>query len=461
MTEASPGASAGTGGSRAETTLRRGITGPLLYVFILGDVLGAGVYALVGEVAGEVGGAVWVPLLVALAMALLTASSYVELVTKHPRAGGAAIFAQRAYQKPLISFLVGYCMLAAGVTSAAGLALAFSGDYLGVFLDVPMVPAALVFLLVVALLNARGIKESLRANLVMTTVEVGGLVLVVVLAGIVLGRGDGDLGRVVEFNADTTPALAVLSAALLAFYSFVGFETSANVAEEVRDVRRVFPRAMFGALLTAGAVYVLVGIAVSVVLPPDQLAQSTGPLLEVVSAADAGVPSRMFSAIALVAVANGALLTMIMASRLAYGMANQGLLPGVLNSVLTHRRTPWVAIAATTVVAMALATTGSLATLAETVVLLLLVVFISTNLAVLVLRKEQVDHDYFRTPTVLPVLALVSCVVLLTQQSAATWARAGGLVAIGVVLYLVSRLGTRRSPAEEDPTAAAPAEHAG
>ncbi|MFJ7724191.1 APC family permease, partial [Rhodococcus erythropolis] len=258
-----------------KNVLTRAITGPLLFMFILGDVLGAGIYALVGVIAGEVGGAVWVPLLVALVMALLTATSYAELVTKYPRAGGAAVFAQRAYRKPLISFLVGFSMLAAGVTSAAGLALAFSGDYLKAFIDVPTVPAALVFLLLVGLLNARGIKESMRANVIMTVVEVTGLVLVVVLACIVLGRGDGTLSRVVEFDDSRSPALAVLAAALLAYYSFVGFETSANVAEEVKNVSKVYPRALFGALLTAGAAYVLVGLAVSVVLPADELAASS------------------------------------------------------------------------------------------------------------------------------------------------------------------------------------------
>ncbi|SFT90684.1 Amino acid permease [Geodermatophilus amargosae] len=288
---------------------------PLLYLFILGDVLGAGVYALVGEVAGEVGGAIWVPLLVALLLALLTAASYAELVTTYPRAGGSAVFAERVFRSPVVAFLVGFCMLAAGVTSAAGLALAFAGDYLGVFLDVPAAPAALVFLLAVALLNARGIQESLRANLVMTLVESSGLVLVVVLGAVVLSRGDGDLGRSVEFPPGVSAGTAVLSAALLAYYSFVGFETSANVAEEVRDVRRVYPRALFGALLTAGLVYVLVGIAAAVVLPPGDLAGSSGPLLEVVRAADAGIPDRLFSLVALIAVANGALLTMIMASR--------------------------------------------------------------------------------------------------------------------------------------------------
>ena len=198
------------------TALKRAISGKLLYVFILGDVLGAGIYALVGEIAGEVGGAIWVPMLVALLLALLTAASYAELVTKYPRAGGSAVFAERAFKRPVVSFLVGYCMLAAGVVSAAGLSLAFAGDYLSVFLDVPAVPAAIVFLLVVALVNARGIKESMRANLVMTVIEVSGLVLVVVLGAIVFGRGDGDVGRVVKFPVGVSAGSAVLAATILA-----------------------------------------------------------------------------------------------------------------------------------------------------------------------------------------------------------------------------------------------------
>ncbi len=424
----------------------------MLFVFILGDVLGAGIYALVGEIAGEVGGAIWLPMLVALLLALLTAASYAELVTKYPRAGGAAVFAQQAYGKPLVSFLVGFSMLAAGVTSAAGLALAFSGDYLGVFLDVPAVPAAVIFLLLIGLLNARGITESLRANLVMTVVEVSGLVVVIALAGLVLSRGDGTPSRVLEFTDETTPTLAVLGAALLAFYSFVGFETSANIAEEVEDVRRVYPRALLGAVTAAGVVYVLVGLAVSTVVPADALAQSTGPLLEVVTAADAGIPPWVFSLIALVAVANGALLTMIMASRLTFGMARDGLLPGALAKVLPGRKTPWTAIVGTTLVAMILCFTGSVAALAETVVLLLLFVFVSTNVAVLVLRSDRADTDHFRTPTALPVLALITCAVLLTQQSGATWLRAGLLLAVGVASYFVSRVLSNGNTTEQRST---------
>jgi amino acid transporter len=273
----------------------------------------------------------------------------------------------------------------------------------------------------------------------MTVIELSGLVLVVVLGAVVLGRGDGDLGRVTEFPAGVSVGSGVLAAALLAYYSFVGFETSANVAEEVRDVRRVYPRALFGALLVAGVVYVLVGLAASVVLAPEKLAGSSGPLLAVVRAADAGIPDELFGAVALVAVANGALLTMIMASRLVFGMAEQGLLPRPLARVLPGRRTPWVAIAVTTVVAMALTLTGDLATLADTVVLLLLLVFLSTNVAVLVLRRDRVAEDHFRVPSVIPALAVGSCLLLLWQQEAGTWLRAGILLAIGVLLHLLAQ----------------------
>ncbi|KAE8765968.1 APC family permease [Georgenia thermotolerans] len=423
----------------APSRLKQGITPALLFLFILGDVLGAGVYALVGELSQKSGGMIWAPLVLAMLMAMLTAASYAELVTKYPKAGGAAVFARRAFNRPIISFLVGFSMLAAGVTSAAGLAIAFAGDYLSTFLAVPTALAAPVFLVLLALLNARGIKESVRSNVVMTLIEVSGLVLVIVLVAVAVGGGQGEVGRLTEVPDGVGVGAAVLGGALLAFYSFVGFETSANVAEEVQDVRRAYPRALFGALSVAGIVYVAIGVGAAVIMPPEELSGSSSPLLDVLGATGIGVPPWAFSAIALVAVANGALLTMIMSSRLAYGMADEGLLPEPLTRVLPERRTPWVAIAVTTVVALALTLVGDLSVLAETVVLLLLVVFLSTNISVLVLRKDRVAHQHFRTPVVLPVLAIVSCVVLLAQQSLQVWAYGLLMLGVGVVLHLVTR----------------------
>ncbi|MFS2241178.1 MULTISPECIES: APC family permease [unclassified Microbacterium] len=419
--------------------LRRAISGPMLFAFILGDVLGAGIYALMGVLSESAGGMLWAPLIVALLLALLTAGSYAELVTKYPRAGGAAVFAERAFRSPLLSFLVGFSMLAAGVVSAAGLAIAFSGDYLATFIDVPVIPAAMVFLVLVGLLNARGIRESMGTNLVMTAIELSGLVIVIVVVAIYVGGGGGDLGRATELPEGVGVAGAVLGGAIVAYYSFVGFETSANVIEEVKRPSRVYPRALFGALVTAGVVYVLVGVASAAALPTDELQKSTGPLLAVVEATGVSVPSWLFSLIALIAVANGALLTMIMASRLAFGMAEQGLLPAPLGRVLPRRRTPWVAIASTTVVAMLLTLVGDLATLAETVVLLLLLVFISANVSVLVLRRDRVQHEHFRVWTFVPVLGVISCLVLLSQQRPIVWLFAAILLAVGVILWLSTR----------------------
>ncbi|KNY04087.1 APC family permease [Microbacterium sp. GCS4] len=430
----------------APERLRRAITGPLLFAFILGDVLGAGIYALMGVLSQEVGGMLWAPLLLALLLALLTAGSYAELVTKYPRAGGASVFAERAFRSPIVSFLVGFSMLAAGVTSAAGLALAFAGDYFATLVDLPAAPVAIAFLAVVAALNARGIRESMGANLVMTAIELSGLVIVVVVAAMLVTGGGGDVTRLTDAPEGTPVALAVLGGAVIAYYSFVGFETSANMIEEVKEPSRTYPRALFGALFTAGAVYILVGIASSVALPASELQDSSGPLLAVVEASGVSIPSWLFSLIALIAVANGALLTMIMVSRLAYGMAEQRLLPAALGRVLPNRKTPWVAILTTTLVAMGLTLIGDLATLAETVVLLLLVVFLSVNISVLALRRERVDHDHFRIWTVVPVLGIASCILLLTQQRGQVWLFGGILLAVGVVLYLVARWARRARP---------------
>ncbi|MFS0866276.1 APC family permease [Microbacterium sp. 179-B 1A2 NHS] len=436
----------------APSRLRRGITGPLLFAFILGDVLGAGIYALMGVLAAQVGGMLWAPLLAALLLALLTAGSYAELVTKYPRAGGAAVFAERAFRSPLVSFLVGFSMLAAGVVSAAGLAIAFAGDYLGTFIQLPVPLVAMVFLAILAALNARGIRESMGANLVMTVIELSGLVIVVVVVAMLLGGGGGEPGRVLELPEGSALGTAVLGGAIIAYYSFVGFETSANVIEEVRNPSRSYPRALFASLITAGAVYVLVGLASSIALPAEDLVDSSGPLLDVVAASGAGIPPWLFSAIALIAVANGALLTMIMASRLAYGMAEQGLLPSVLGRVLPKRKTPWVAIIATTLVAMALSLVGDLGLLAETVVLLLLFVFLSANVSVLVLRRDRVEHDHFRVWTFVPVLGIASCILLLTQQRGVVWLFGAILLAVGAVLFVVARATRSRRTAEPGST---------
>jgi amino acid transporter len=430
-------------------TLRRAITPKLLLLFIVGDVLGAGIYALVGQIGERTGGAMWVPLVLAFLLAAIVAASYAELATRFPRAGGSAVYTHEAFGSQALSFLVGFAMLAAGITSVAALSLAFAGDYLDVLVDVPQTPVAIAFVVLIGLVNARGIKESLAANVAMTMIELSGLVLIVVLGfGIVFG-GDGDPSRAITIDPPDASGgfaifLTLLSVAGLAFYSYVGFETSANVVEETTDPQRSYPRALFGGIAIAGIAYALVGVAVAMAVPADRLGSTSGPFLEVIRASSADFPEWIFSAIALVAVANGALLTSIMASRLTYGMADDGMLPRRLATVLPGRRTPVVAIASVTVAVIIMLRSGGLATLAETTVLLLLFVFIAVQASVLRLPPRD-DGDFYRAPRILPIVGIVMCLLLLTQQPFGNWVRAAIVMGIGGLAYLGQRALVARS----------------
>ncbi len=426
------------------TGLKRAIGTPLLFAFIVGDTLGAGIYTLVGTMSGDVGGVIWLPLLIALVVALLTAGTYAELITKYPHAGGAARYVDRAFGIPYLSFLVGFLMMAAGITTAAALANAFAGDYLSALIELPPAPTAVVFIGVLTLINLRGVRESLGANLVASIIEVSGLVIVIVLAAIVFAGGDGDPSRVLEFAPGVAPLQGAFAASVIAFFSFLGFEAAANMAEEVRNPSKSYPRALFGAIGTAAVVYLLIAIGAVIVVPPEVLAESTGPLLEVVAASGLPVPTWLFGLIALVAIANGALLFMVMASRVGYGLAEADLLPRAFGRVLPNRRTPWVSILVVAAVTMGLTFVGDVGTLAETTVLLLLLVFLAANVSVLVLKKDAVEHSHFRVPRIVPVLGIVACIVLLTQQTGMVWLGSAAYIAVGSVLFLIARAARAR-----------------
>lgn len=435
----------------AQPGLKRVLGTPLLFAFIVGDTLGAGIYTLVGTMATDVGGVIWLPLVIALVVALLTAGTYAELITKYPHAGGAARYADRAFGIPYLSFLVGFLMMASGITTAAALANAFAGDYLAALWDVPPIPVALAFIAILTLINLRGVKESLSANLVASVIEVTGLVIVIVLAAIVFGRGEGDPSRIFEFAPDVPPLEGAFAASIVAFFSFLGFEAAANMAEEVKDPSRSYPRALFGAIATAAVIYLLIALGAVVVVPPAELATSTGPLLEVVTASGLAVPGWLFSLIALVAIANGALLFMVMASRVGYGLAESGLLPRAFGRVLPKRRTPWVSILVVAGATMALTMVGDIGTLASTTVLLLLLVFLSANVSVLVLKKDRVAHRHFSVPRIVPVLAIIASIVLLTQQTGVVWLGTAAYVVIGTVLFFIARFGRKKEGAAVRP----------
>jgi APA family basic amino acid/polyamine antiporter len=432
----------------ADTALKPAITRTMLLFFIVGDILGGGIYALVGEVGDKVGGAFWTAFAAAGVVAAFTAASYAELVSKYPYAGGAALFVHRAFKRPLLTFLIAFAVMSSGVASAATLATAFGGDYLSEFVDLPTVLVGLAVIAVLSLINFRGIKESVSFNLGCTAIELGGLLLVAAIGAAFLLDGGGDPGRAFEFKDGDGPLLLVISGASLAFYALIGFEDSVNVAEETPDAPATFPRTLFLGLGIAGAAYLLVTVVASMAVPTDTLAGSDGPLLEVVQLGPLAVNTKVFSAIALFALVNGALINMVMASRLLYGMAEQDVVPRWFGQVHPQRRTPWAGVLFAGALAAVLVVVGDLETLADTTVLLLLLAFVGVHLSVLVLRRTPVDHEHFRAWTGFPVLGALSCLALIVQklvEDAVVFAYAGGLLAVGLVLWLFSSRASRRA----------------
>ena len=146
------------------------------------------------------------------------------------------------------------------------------------------------------------------------------------------------------------------------------------MAEECKDPTRHFPKVLLTGLVITGTIYVLVSISAITLVSPEQLGEGETPLLQVVQAGAPNFPVEIFGFITMFAVANSALINMLMASRLVYGMSREHVLPAVLGKVHPSRRTPYIAIGFTTLLAFGLITfVGEVPALGGTTALLLLV----------------------------------------------------------------------------------------
>jgi APA family basic amino acid/polyamine antiporter len=445
-----------------EPSLHR-VMGPwLLLLFIIGDILGTGIYALTGQVAKQVGGVVWLPFLVAFIVALITAFSYLELVTKYPRAAGAALYTHKAFGIHFITFIVAFAVMCSGITSASTASRAFAANLstafdLGLAGTYGVTLIGLVFMAIVAAVNFRGVGESVKINVLLTCVELTGLLIIIVIGLWAIGLGNGDVSRITQFATapDRTAFWSVIAATTLAFFAMVGFEDSVNMAEECKNPSSIFPKVLLTGLLITCAIYMLVSISSITLVPPEQLGEGETPLLKVVAAGAPNFPIWIFGFITMFAVANTALINMLMASRLVYGMSREHVLPPVLGKVHSGRRTPYIAIAFTTLLAFALITfVGTVPALGGTTALLLLCVFTIVNVTVLVLRKDKVEHSHFHTPTILPIIGALCCAFLVgpwTGRDPVQYKVAGILIGIGILLWVVNYLLNRavgQKPAE-------------
>ena len=452
-----------------EPDLKRVMGPKLLLLFIVGDILGAGVYAVTGDVALEVGGMAWLPFLVAFAVATLTAFSYLEMVTRFPQAAGAALYAHKAFGIHFVTFLVAFTVVCSGITSASTSSSLLAANLLaGLDATVGGMPTstsatvvvALGFMVVLALINLRGVGESVKFNVVLTLIEITALAIVIGIGFWAMATKGADAGQLVVFESATDRGMfaATTVATAIAFFAMVGFEDSVNMVEETRDPERIFPRVMLTGLGICVVIYMLVAVSVVMVLPLGDIQSvdgETGILIEVVRTGAPDLPvDEVFPVLTVFAVANTALINMLMASRLIYGMAKQDVLPRSLASVLPGRRTPWASIVFVTLVAFGLIFVvtqvmgeDTVEALGGTTALLLLGVFTLVNVSCLVLRRaHHVDHDHFRAPTVIPVLGAITCAFLVgpwTDRDTVQYQIGGGMLLLGVVLWLLTWLWNR------------------
>ncbi|QJY48112.1 APC family permease [Pseudonocardia broussonetiae] len=466
--------------------LKRSITAKQLYFYVVGDVLGSGIYVLIGLVAAAVGGAFWIAFLAGVAVATITGLAYAELVTKYPQAAGASLYVNKAFRSPVLTFFITICMLSANMAAVGSLASGFVRYFAGVVglsedAVVPTLIIALVFVALITLINLIGISESVVVNVVMTFIELSGLVIIMVIGLIALFSGIADPGVLTQFNADGgagSQVIAVVSGVSLAFFAMTGFENAANVAEETIDPSRAFPRALIGGMLTAGVVYVLVSLASALAVPIDTLAGNT--LLEVIRAGilpiSVGVMLVVFGIVAMIAISNTTLVTVVAQSRILYGMAREDVVPAVFAKVHPTRRSPYVALLFGAGIVGLLLLIGALIQLsgsdldivdrlATITVVFLLFIYALVIVACLKLRGQDETPDTYRANTPLLVLGIVGNLVVLVytvvdDPGSLLWV--AGLLAVGLLLFLAQRFTTGRrtrppgtghdSPAADAPT---------
>jgi len=395
-------------------TLKRSLTLPQLVLYGLGTTIGAGIYALIGELAGISGYLAPVSFLVASLIAGLTALSFAELSGRYPRCAGAALYVKEGFSIDRLSILVGLLVIAAGLVSASALVNGFVG-YLHEFIELDRLVIIFLVVLCLGFIAAWGIKESVTIAAAITVIEIGGLLLIIVVSVNGLEMDSARWGALLP-SFDTTSLGSIYAGSLLAFYAFIGFEDMVDVAEETVHAKRNLPIAIILTLGITTLLYMAIMITSVMTISPEVLATSEAPLA-LIYEYHTGEQAVIITIIGMFAIINGALIQMIMASRVFYGLSSRGQLPAVLQFVHPKTRTPLVATLVATVIVLILASLGRLASLAEATSVIMLIVFSMVNLALWrIKRRDPNPVDIIVFPLWIPIAGFfVSCGFVLSS----------------------------------------------
>ncbi len=380
----------------------------------VGNILGAGIYALIGEVVGYTGNFSWIIFIIASIIGALTGLSYAELSAMYPKSGAEFVYTEEAFKIRLLSFLLGWIIIFSGILSAATVALGFGG-YLAALIGIPpIIPVvifAVVLIVILSLVNFVGIRASTWTNIIFTLIEASGLILIIII-------GIPYLGTVNYFMLPIGTSFSqIFSSVALIFFAYIGFEDIANIAEEVKMPAKNLPRAIIYSIIITTILYCLTALSVVSILDFDLIAASPAPLSDVASEVLGDVGGIIMSFIALFATANTVLIMMIVTSRMMYGMARDKALPIGLSKVSPKFKTPALAILVTmilTIIPLGLYFFGDISTVADATVFGVLITFFLVNLSLIVLRKKkpELERPFKLKPNIrwLPIVGLLGCI---------------------------------------------------
>ena len=392
-------------------------------------IIGAGIFVLMGAATERAGGLVWLSFVIAAVLSALTAFSYMELSSMFPRASAEHEFTRQVFPR-WIAGTVGWIMAVALVVATATVALGFS-QYLREFLVIDRRLGAIALVLVMVFVSYLGMERAAWVVVGLGAVEVGSLVIV----------GLSGLGHVGDVDLTSGRLGGVLSGAALVFFAFIGFDEVITLSEETRDPARTIPRALLLALGISTILYVLVAVSAVSVLGVDALATSERPLADAMADVWGSRVGHWMSAAAIVSTSSTVLLVVTAASRMLYGVAVAGDLPGRLG-IVRHRRVPLNALLMSAFVACVLILFNDLSLLAAATDVLVYVTFLFVNVVTIVLRRTEPNLDRpFRIRgsigwvPVIPVLGLIVVIVVSGQLEFQATLLAGALIALGALVH--------------------------
>jgi APA family basic amino acid/polyamine antiporter len=413
-------------------------------VYGIGIILGAGIYALIGEAAGIAGNSVWLSFAVGALIASFTGLSYAELSTMFPKAAAEYVYVRKAFGSRFLAFLIGWLLVFTGTVSAATVALGFAGYFHGLFGflfeeffsgEAAIVVVALALIAVLSFINFLGIRESSRFNILFTAVEIFGLILVIVLAF-------NSYGKVNYFE---TPfgLKKVFTAAALIFFAYIGFEDIANIAEETKNPKKNIPLAFILAILITTVLYILTAVATVSLASWKELGEVANPLAFAASKSFLGENAKLLiSFVALFATTNTVLIILIVTSRMMYGIAREKSLPEELTLIHEITRTPWIAVTVVMVLSMVFVFFGDIALVASITSLGAFIAFAVVNLSLIWLRYTMPRMKRaFRVPgnignyPVVAFLGVFSCLFMIFQFDLNLILFGLAVLAAGVVVY--------------------------